>query len=544
MKSIKKIVSKNLRLTSVIGLGLLLAACGQPRSTQVSLNQQSDIIKDEYIVVFKKNAIGQGEQKISAQQLSTQDANGLISSLGLDASGVNVHAIYSQALQGFGAKLTQKNLAKLQNDPRVAYIEPNFVMEIVSENLPTPLPQPPVINEEPNTATLWGLDRIDQRNLPLNNRYKMPRSGGAGVKAYIVDTGINLSHREFGGRAIWGGNFTSDGKDEDCQGHGTHVAATVGGKTYGVAKNATLVSVKVLKCDGKGSPIGILNALDWIARQPHSKSVINMSLGPQERRVSKALDSTIEQLTAQGISVIVAAGNKNDDACYYSPSRGTAAIAVAASDKNDTRAYFSNYGSCVDVFAPGVSIDSAWIGSDTASKNLNGTSMASPHVTGVAALYMSEANVSSRQMLERLTSDATPDKIKDAEIDTPNRFVYMGNMRRAPVDPIPDIDLPSVYGKSTYKIDAKKYKRVYLPEKGFFFDGGQMKGQLSGNRRADFGLALEKFVNNNWKEVSVSDKYNFSNESISYQADPARYRWRVTAWRSDATANFVQILSK
>jgi subtilisin family serine protease len=241
------------------------------------------------------------------------------------------------------------------------------------------------------TGATWGLDRIDQRNRPLSGTFTYTNTG-AGVKAYVIDTGIRFSHSQFGGRAVSGYDAVDGGSADDCHGHGTHVSGTIGGSTYGVAKGVELVGVRVLNCSGSGSTSGVIAGVDWVtgnhaAGQP---AVANMSLGGS---VSTALDSAVQRSINDGVSYAIAAGNGNilgfaQNACNTSPARVGAAMTISATDSSDRKASWANYGSCVDWFAPGVSITSAWYTSDTATNTISGTSMASPHTAGVAALYL------------------------------------------------------------------------------------------------------------------------------------------------------------
>jgi len=237
----------------------------------------------------------------------------------------------------------------------------------------------------------WGLDRSDQRSLPLSTTYAYTSTGGS-VTAYIIDTGIRFAHADFGGRAVSGYDAVDGGTADDCNGHGTHVAGTVGGAAYGIAKGVNLVAVRVLDCNGSGSTSGVIAGVDWVTGQhaAGAPAVANMSLGGG---ASSSMDAAVDRSIADGVSYSVAAGNGNfigiaQDACKYSPARVAAAITVGASDKSDKKASFSNYGNCVDLFAPGVGITRAWSTSNTATNTISGTSMAAPHVAGVAALYL------------------------------------------------------------------------------------------------------------------------------------------------------------
>jgi subtilisin family serine protease len=273
----------------------------------------------------------------------------------------------------------------------------------------------------------WGLDRIDQRSLPLSTTYAYTGSG-AGVTAYIIDTGILYSHNEFGGRAVKGiDEVTAGGSAQDCNGHGTHVSGTVGGATYGVAKSVTLVAVRVLDCSGSGSTSGVIAGVDWVTANHAANSVANMSLGGG---ASTALDNAVANSIASGVTYGIAAGNGNkagigQNACNYSPARVASAITVGATDKTDTRARFSNFGTCVDIFGPGVGITSSWYTSNTATNTISGTSMATPHVVGVAALYVGGHPGSSPATVRNaLVANGTAGVVKSAGTGSPNVLLF------------------------------------------------------------------------------------------------------------------------
>lgn len=317
--------------------------------------------------------------------------------------------VYQHAVLGFAANLNQGQLNALQHNPNVAYIEEDMVVTVSATQ----------------SGATWGLDRIDQRNRPLNGTYTYTATG-SGVKAYIIDTGILGGHNEFRtNRVIAGYTAISDGRGTtDCNGHGTHVAGTVGGTTYGVAKAVTLVPVRVLNCSGSGTNSGVVAGMDWVvanhgAGQP---AVANMSLGGP---ASTTTDAAVNRMISDGVTVVVAAGNENQNACNVSPARVSGAITVGATTSSDARASYSNYGSCVDIFAPGSSITSAWYTSTTATNTISGTSMASPHVAGAAALYLEGNKTASPATVKNaIVGKATTGVVSGAGTGSPNRLLY------------------------------------------------------------------------------------------------------------------------
>ena len=320
-------------------------------------------------------------------------------------NAITQHVYRGAALNGFAAKLTAAQVAKLRANKNVAYVEQDRVFTAnATQNMDA--------NGDP-----WGLDRIDQANLPLSGTYTYNNSG-AGVTAYVIDTGINASHSDFGGRAQ--NVYDAVGGDgSDCNGHGTHVSGTIGGATYGVAKSVQLRGVRVLGCDGSGSTSGIIDALNWVAANHASNSVGNMSLGGG---YSAALNQATTNLVNSGVFMAVAAGNESQDACNVSPASAPGTYTSAASDRNDVRAYFSNFGGCVDGYAPGVDIKSAWLGGGT--NTISGTSMASPHTAGVAALYKgANGDVGASTIVSWINSNATPNVITGNLAGTPNRLL-------------------------------------------------------------------------------------------------------------------------
>jgi len=253
----------------------------------------------------------------------------------------------------------------------------------------------------------WGLNRVSTRQLNLDGQYRYDKDG-QGVNSYIIDTGIYIEHEDFQGRATWGGTFTGDGNDKDCNGHGTHVAGTVAGGKYGIAKRANLIAVKVLNCFGSGSWSGVISGIEWVAQQHKQKGVpstANMSLGGGK---NQAIDDAVNAAVRAGVSMAVAAGNDRGDACRTSPAAAELAITVGATQNDDRRSSFSAVGTCVDVFAPGTNIKSAWIGTPTSVNTISGTSMATPHVCGVATQILGEnRSLTPQEVKEKIVRDAS-----------------------------------------------------------------------------------------------------------------------------------------
>jgi len=359
------------------------------------LRRAANKIENNYIVVLDDSVIGQrGNFSIApyvAQEMVATHRGQL-------------KHLYQYALNGFAVEMTPEDAEALSQDFRVAYVEEDgIVMADATQSNPP-----------------WGLDRIDQRNLPLNAIYTFNWTG-SGVRAYVIDTGIRTTHTQFGGRAS--NVFDAfGGSGADCNGHGTHVSGTIGGSTYGVAKSALLRGVRVLDCNGSGSNSGVIAGVDWVTNNHINPAVANMSLGGG---ASTALDTAVNNLANSGVPIAVAAGNSNANACNSSPARAANAITVGATTTSDARSSFSNFGTCLDLFAPGSGILSSWFSSDTATATLSGTSMASPHVAGVAALYkQANPGASATTTRNAIVNGATTNVVTNAGTGSPNRLLY------------------------------------------------------------------------------------------------------------------------
>ena len=310
-------------------------------------------IPNQYIVVFD-------------DAVSEEEIDALSDDLSRGHGGLRGY-VYNSAVKGFSVTMSEGMARKLAEDDRIAWVEEDGEVSIDATQSNPP----------------WGLDRIDQRSRPLSGTFTYTRTG-SGVRAYVIDTGIRPTHTQFGGRASVAYDALG-GNGIDCNGHGTHVAGTIGGSTYGVAKSVSIRGVRVLNCSGSGSWSAIIAGINWVRTNHVKPAVANLSLGGG---ANSSVDTAINNLITAGVTVVVAAGNSNANACNYSPARVASAITVGSTTSSDARSSFSNYGSCLDIFAPGSSILSAWSTSDTATNTISGTSMASPHVAGVAALYL------------------------------------------------------------------------------------------------------------------------------------------------------------
>jgi len=364
-----------------------------------------DAIPGSYLVVFTDAAAGSASASGTRPGTGSPDRlRSMIDTMAATA-GATVEHTYSAALRGFAGAMTEAAARRLAADPAVAYVAQNRVVRAVADQ-----PNPPS----------WGLDRIDQRDRPLNGNYHYDTTA-SNVHAYVIDTGIRTTHTTFGGRATFDFNSV-DTNNTDCNGHGTHVAGTIGGGQYGVAKDVRLHAVKVLNCAGSGTTAGVAAGVDWVTANRANPAVANMSLGGG---ANTTLDNAVRNSVNSGVTYAIASGNSNADACGFSPARVAEAITVNASDIGDNRASFSNYGTCTDIFAPGVNITSAWSSGDTATNTISGTSMATPHVAGGAALFLSaNPGASPAQVADALVSNSTTNRIFNPGPGSPNRLLF------------------------------------------------------------------------------------------------------------------------
>lgn len=391
------------RVLAPVFAAVALAACAETTPSPLSPEQlrppeapyyakAGNGVAGDYIVVFKDDVVdplGKADEKILKH-------------------GGTAKFKYDKAIKGFAATLSPGALANLQADPDVAYIEQDQI----------------VTTSTTQTGATWGIDRIDQRNLPRSGSYTYT-STGTGVRAYIIDTGIQTNHPQFGSRASAVYDAIGDGRNgQDCNGHGTHVAGTVASATYGVAKNASLRAVRVLNCAGSGTTSGVIAGINWVASNHIKPAVANMSLGGG---FSSAQNTAVNTLATNGVFIAVAAGNSNANACNYSPASAANATTVAASTITDAKASYSNHGTCVDLYAPGSSITSTWLSSGT--NTISGTSMASPHVAGVAALYKATYGDASYSTIRSwLVNNGTSGVITGNVAGTPNKLLYKAGL--------------------------------------------------------------------------------------------------------------------
>ncbi|MBG0856475.1 S8 family peptidase [Streptomyces spinoverrucosus] len=383
-----------LATAALVGGLTALPAQAAPAEGRVLAADSPTAVKDSYIVTLKKGA---------GLKAASSAGKNLVKEY-----GGSVNRTFGKALNGYTATLSATEAKRLAADPAVASVEQNQRVQLAATQTNAP----------------WGLDRIDQTSLPLSGTYTYPDSAGSGVTVYVIDTGVRITHAQLGGRATYGYDAVDgDTTASDGNGHGTHVATTVAGTTYGVAKQAKIVAVRVLNNSGSGTTAGVIAGIDWVTQNHSGPSVANMSLGGG---ASAALDTAVRNSIASGVTYAVAAGNSNTTASSTSPARVSEAITVGATTSTDARASYSNYGSALDLFAPGSSITAGWHTGDTATNTISGTSMATPHVAGAAAVYLAgHTSATPAQVASALTSGATSGAVTSPGSGSPNRLLKL-----------------------------------------------------------------------------------------------------------------------
>jgi len=466
-------------------------------ATSDKLRKSPQAIADRYIVVLEdEGGTGQGRSASSMADELTREFPGAL------------HGVFSSALRGYAVEMSAETAERLSLDPRVKYVEEDGL--VTSSTIQYTAP--------------WGLDRVDQHPIPMDTTYNYSRTGN-GVHVYVIDSGILISHPEFQGRAVDSLDLIHDNQPlEQCNGHGTSVAGLVGSATYGVAKSATLHSIRVLGCDGYGTVSDVLRGIDWVTSHAVSPAVANMSLGGG---YSRTLNDAVESSIASGITYVVAAGNETDDACRHSPASASAAITVGATTRLDERLYNTNFGPCVDVFAPGLGVETTGVQSVYPVVFVSGTSFSSPHVAGAAALYLeAHPNASPAEVQSAIVANATPDVLSNVGTGSPNLLLFSvfaegGGGSCAGVS----------YSGTLAGAGSADFQSSSL---GFAGRNGRYSGNLRIPDGASFALALEKKQKTRWSTVAASSGGS-TEQTVVYNGRSGTYRWTITSLSGSGT---------
>jgi len=489
-------------------LGVIAASFVSP-ATRISANndkfrRSERPIPNRYIVVLNDTDENGKEAKASDQ--AAEHARGF---------SMRLEKVYESSIKGYSAEMSEAEALRLSDNPRIKFVEEDSEVDPQSSQ---------------SNAT-WGISRIDQRagTLPSDTTYDYSATG-LGVTAFVIDTGVWTENPDFNGRAETGFEALRDSQPiTECNGHGTHVAGIVGSSTYGIAKNVRIVSVKVFPCWGAASVSDVISGIDWVSRNLSGPSVANMSFSGTR---STALEDSVRSLIGRGVTVTVAAGNNGDDACSYSPSHLAEAITVGSTYYTDERPSSTNYGSCLDVFAPGVAITSTWNQPSMPVNTISGTSMASPHVAGVAALFLERnPSASPLEVANAITQNATVDSVFNAGTGSPNRFLYSGFLlggdppptQEPKPTPDPDACTGTQFGGTLVAGGSTNYQSSM---NGFSGGSGSYSGRLTLPSGNTFVLSLEQKKGRSWTVVASSPGTS-ETELISFKGKSGTYRWRV-----------------
>ncbi|GAA6526343.1 S8 family peptidase [Intrasporangium sp. DVR] len=458
-----------------------------------------DAIPGEYVVVFTNQSQSAASNRQSAQAMAAK-------------YGGRIKHTYGAVVDGYAARMSEAEARRVAADPAVERVEQAYRVGIAGEQV--------------NPGS-WGLDRIDQRTLPLNQRYRYPDNAGQGAHVYVMDTGVNLSHTEFTGRTSNGYDFVdNDSTPTDCNGHGSHVAGTAAGTSYGVAKKATVHAVRVLDCSGSGSNADIIAGVNWIKTNAVKPAVVNYSIGCNTRCTDTTMDSAVRSLVTSGVMWVQAGGNGNDDTCYYSPQRVSEALTVGNSTSSDAKASSSAWGSCQDLFAPGTNITSAWYDTNTSTRTISGTSMASPHVTGAVALYLgANPTASSSAVHSAIVNNSVSGALSGVPSGTPNRLLNTEFLLGGSTPP-PGSQCSGMRGTWTGSLASGASQT--LP---YVYDAtaGTIEVCLDGPTGADFDVYLQKWNGSTWSTVAQGVTSS-ADESFSYSNTSGYYRLMVESY--------------